>query len=150
MQLEMVAGTNVSFTIVPGTATTAPKFIISAGTAAIQAPVQALAAMTLTSAQNDKVFTSQGATGDRSTRVINLPAEADAPAGLEYSFNTYETEGLRIQAPAGAEILLGDDLISAVGGYIETVTANQWLRLYKLAANVWTCRAYTAGWVVSE
>ena len=120
-----------------------------AGTVNILAPIQVLVAALLTAAQHLRVFTSRGATGDRATRAVTLPTDANAPAGLEYSFETYGTEGLRIVANTGQRIILGDQL-SAAGGYVETLAANQWLTLYKLTTNVWTAKAYTTGWQVSE
>jgi hypothetical protein len=116
---------------------------------AILPPLQALAAMTLVLTQNERVITSRGASGDRSTRIVTLPLDADSPAGLEFWFNTYSTEGLRIQANTGQSILLGDQ-VSASGGYIETLAANQWLCLYKLTTGVWTAKVFTTGWEVSE
>lgn len=115
----------------------------------IVSPVLALVAMTLTVAQNGNVFTSLGATGDRSTRALALPVEGLSPSGLEFWFNTYATEGMRVQAAAGQSIMLGDQ-VSASGGYIETVERNQWLCIYKLTSGIWAAKFDTFGWQVSE
>ena len=148
MQLELQAGANISLTVVPGTATTAPQLIIAAnGQSTITPPNAITSAVTLTTAQQGQVFTSLGAAGDPSLRAITLPASASP--GTFFWFNTYLTEGLQINAPAADELLLGDQT-TPDGGYLVTTEANQWICLYKLASGVWTAREYTSGWRASQ
>ena len=148
MQLELQAGSNISLTVVPGTAVATPKLIIAAaGQSTIVAPNIVTTATILTAAQQGQVFTSLGATGDPALRAITLPASA--AAGTYFWFNTYLTEGLQVNAPGTDEILLGDQT-TPDGGYVTTSEANQRLCLYKLASGVWTAREYSTGWRASE
>lgn len=91
-----------------------------------------------------KTYTNENATGGPSSRPITLP---DPAPGLVFSFFVENSNGLRIQAPAGATIALGETE-SVVGGFVESNLRGDHARLRAINADTWMAEAVIGLWSI--
>lgn len=103
---------------------------------------QATTPRTLTAADNDRVFTNEGAAA---TIVFNLPT---AVAGLTYRFIVQDSDGIQVTAASGDTIRVAGSVSAAAGNIAATAIGNT-VYLVAINATEWVALSHEGTWVVT-
>jgi len=102
------------------------------------------ATTTLTSANYNRVYTNEGASGAPSTRPITLPTAA---AGARVEFINQNANGLRVVAAAGDTIRISEQ-VTKTAGYVECFNTGNTIVLTAINSSEWIAQATGTDWIV--
>ena len=98
---------------------------------------------TLTASDSQTLFTNPNATG-----TVNLTLPSALAAGMSIEAVVMAAQNLKITAPSGVTIRVAGS-VSATGGYIQSNTVGNAVRLVAVNATLWVATSYIGTWTVT-